>query len=415
MADGWTRASWAVLAAAVLCLAGLAPANGQSAAPKQPKAANAVAAKAQGKATAKTAASGEKTLLAEDVFKDIRVLRGMPLDEFMDTMGFFAASLSMTCTDCHISESGGDWARYVDETPRMATARKMVLMVNKINAENFGGSRSVTCYTCHRFDANTPKTVPSLMLQYSVPPPDDPNEVTAIAESQGLPTADQVFDKYFKAIGGEQKLAGLKSVVVKGTYDGFDTGHEPRPEEVYAQAPAQRTTIVHLRGEADKVWTYDGHEGWIASSDKPVPLMVLTGGELEGAKLDAMLSFPLQIKQAYPTWRVGDASIDDHDVLMLQGTAAGHTSLKLYFDKQSGLLVRQVRYSNTKIGTVPVQVDYSDYRDVAGIKLPFQWINTWTDGQSTTLVTDIQTNVSIDPAKLSKPQPAKMPESAELR
>jgi hypothetical protein len=146
-----------------------------------------------------------------------------------------------------------------------------------------------------------------------------------------------------------------------------------------------------------------------------VPLLTLTGGELEGARLDAMLAFPGQIKQLYPRWSVGETMIDDRDVVLVQGRAPGRTSLKLYFDKESSLLVRQVRYTNTKIGTVPIQIDYSDYRDVAGFKLPFHWITTWTDGQSTTEVTEAQANVAIDPARLAKPAPANLPTSAEAR
>lgn len=81
--------------------------------------------------------------------------------------------------------------------------------------------------------------------------------------------------------------------------------------------------------------------------------------------------------------------------------------MKLYFDKQSGLLVRQVRYANTIVGINPTQVDYSDYRDVpgVGVKLPFHWIMSWTDGQSTFIMSQVQTNAPIDAAKFAKPAP----------
>ena len=55
--------------------------------------------------------------------------------------------------------------------------------------------------------------------------------------------------------------------------------------------------------------------------------------------------------------------------------------MKLYFDKKSGLLVRSVRYTNTPIGFNPTRIDYSDYRDVSGVKMPFHWVVTWTDGR----------------------------------
>jgi hypothetical protein len=54
---------------------------------------------------------------------------------------------------------------------------------------------------------------------------------------------------------------------------------------------------------------------------------------------------------------------------------------------------------------IPMQVDYSDYRDVAGIKMPFHWNVTWLDGRSSYDFTNIQTNVPIDAAKFAKPAP----------
>jgi hypothetical protein len=112
---------------------------------------------------------------------------------------------------------------------------------------------------------------------------------------------------------------------------------------------------------------------------------------------------------------VGETAIDDEDVYIVQGSAPGRTSVKLYFDKKSSLLVRQVRYASTKIGVIPEQIDYSDYRSVNGVKMPFRWVTTWTDGQSITLVNGIQANVPIDAKQFSKPAPAPLPTSAEVR
>src|SRR5207249_11686830 len=87
------------------------------------------------------------------------------------------------------------------------------------------------------------------------------------------------------------------------TYSGYDTDQAKAGIEIYTKAPAQRTTIVHA-AFGDSVRVYDGRSAWIASPDKPLPLMPLTGGNLEGAKIEAMLSFPGQIKQAFGQWRV---------------------------------------------------------------------------------------------------------------
>src|SRR5947209_6636228 len=114
----------------------------------------------------------EKPQMADDAFKNIQVLRGISVDQFLGTMGFFAASLSLNCTDCHTAESGGSWARYADDTPLKNTARRMVVMVNSINKADFGGERKVTCYTCHR-GSQRPEVTPSLAEQYGTPPPGD--------------------------------------------------------------------------------------------------------------------------------------------------------------------------------------------------------------------------------------------------
>ena len=83
--------------------------------------------------------------------------------------------------------------------------------------------------------------------------------------------------------------------------------------------------------------------------------------------------------------------------------------MKLFFDKETGLLTRVVRYSKTMVGPVPVQTDFSDYREVAGVKIPFQWRLTWTGGQSMYSLDEVRPNVAIDPAKFAKPAAAVKP------
>jgi len=353
-----------------------------------------------------------KQLMSEQAFKNVTVLKGIPVDEFMDTMGFIAASTNYNCIDCHVEPKvEGDWSVFAAETPRKATARRMILMVQAINKTNFAGARVVTCYTCHRNIQGAPKITPSLADQYGEPPPADPNEVDIRRQAPGAPSADQVFDKYLQAVGGAQKAAAITSIVFKGTYQGYA---EPKaPVDIYVKAPNQRTMIVHTDG-GDRTTTCDGSNGWMAApaADKPFPVIRYSNGDLDALRMDAVLSFPAGIKQAITKPLVGATSIDDKDVVVAQGTAnGGRSPIKLFFDKQSGLLVRQVRYADTIIGRVPIQVDYSDYRDVAGagVKLPFHVITTWTDGRSDVLLTSAQTNVAIDAAKFNQPPPSVPP------
>ncbi len=352
-------------------------------------------------------AVGASAQMAEEVFKNVQVLKGIPVDQFMDTMGFFSASLALNCTSCHGMESASDAARFADDPPLKKTARKMILMVRAINKDNFGGAGLVTCYSCHR-GGDRPKITPSLADQYGIPPEPDPNEFEVAGQTPGMPSADEVFQKYIQAVGGLQQLTRMTSFVGKGIYEGYDTDREKFPVEVFAKGPDQRATIVHIRG-GDKILTYDGRAGWILEPDTPAPLITLTADDLEGARIDALLFFPAQVRQSRNQWRVGATMIDDTDVQVLEGTNSGKTPLKLYFDKNSGLLVRMVRYTNTVVGPIPTQVDYSDYRAVAGVKMPFKWTTTWVSGQSTTELDEIQPNVSIDPTRFAKPTTANVP------
>lgn len=348
-----------------------------------------------------------KPLMAEQVFKNVQVLRGIPVDEFMATMGFIAASLSLNCLDCHTQDSGRDPAKYADDTPIKQTARKMLLMVKQINAQNFGGVRTVTCYTCHRSDV-APRFTPSLAEQYGTPPDRDPNDVEFEQQPDpAAPTVDQILNKYVQALGGEQRLAGLTSFTASGTYSGYDTDFAKTPAEVYAKVPGMRATVIHPSiGEGRTV--SDGRNGWVAESNALLPLITLTGGELDAATLEAELAFPAKIKQYLTGWRAGfpPMMIDDHNVVVLQGTAPAGSRVKLFFDKDSGLLVRVVMFTTTVLGLNPREIDFSDYRDVSGVKLPFKWTAVWTDGRSEFEMTNIKPNAAIDAAVFAKPNPA---------
>jgi Photosynthetic reaction centre cytochrome C subunit len=355
----------------------------------------------------------EKPLMAEDVFKNIQVLKGIPVKEFMNTMGFFSAATNLNCIDCHSPESES-LEGYAIDTPRKQTARRMLLMVNQINQANFGGRRMVTCYTCHRA-SDRPEAVPSLLDQYSVPE-DDPNRVEVIPAGPGQAvrrvSADQILDKYLQALGGTAAVGRLTSLAAKGTYVGYETLSTKVSVDIVAVAPNRLSMTVHTQN-GDSVTTYDGASGWIAAADKLMRVLPLTGGDLEGAKMDAALSFPARIKQDFQ-WRTGfpSTSIDDRPVEVIQSAARGTAGAKLYFDAETGLLVRQVRFVDTAVGVIPTQVDYSDYRDVAGVKVPFKRVITWTDGRSTIELSQVQPNVNIAAAQFAKPAPPRAKSAA---
>jgi photosynthetic reaction center cytochrome c subunit len=345
------------------------------------------------------AASPQRPQMSEEAFKNVQVLKGIPVDEFMGTMGIFSAALSMCCLECHAQ----DWTA---DTPRKLTTRKMIQMVETINRTNFSGRKVVTCWTCHR-QLDRPSVTPPLDIVYGEPiywAPDD-----LFQQTPGAPQPGQVLDKYIQAVGGAERVAKLTSFVGKGKASGFGGASSGAPVELYAKAPNQRSVIQHTE-VGNKTITFDGRNGWLASPVTPVPVMELTGGELDGARLDAELSFPGRVKQVLGQWRANlPTTIAGRSVNVLQGTSSVGAVATLYFDAESGLLTRVVRYANSAMGRVPTQIDLEDYRDVAGVKVPFKWSFAWLSGRDVIELTDVQANVPVDAAKFSKPAPAVRP------
>ena len=366
-----------------------------------------------------------KPQMSEEVFKNVQVLKGISVDDFIGTMGLMSAGVGFDCSECHTG-AGTDKVDWAADTPNKVTARKMTRMVAVINKDNFSGRQLVTCYTCHR-GRDRPATTEALEAVYG-PGPQDTDDVIIQADGQPEPTV--ILDKYIAALGGAQKLAGLKSFTATGTsvgFGGFGGGGEV---QLYAKAPDQRTTLIEFKdapGRGDSVRTYNGHAGWVKT-----PLTILgeyevTGGELDGARMDALLSFPGQLKSALTNLRTGTPSTisdlpgpssqtaaqaapgigQDREVNIVQGVGPRGLLVTMYFDKQSGLLLRMVRASKTPIGRLNTQMDFADYRDVNGIKFPFRLLFAWLDGRDAIQLSKIQTNAPIVETKFGRPAEVK--------
>ena len=372
MRSGARRAFLGAAAVAVVCLAGAAT----------------VAVRAQ---------AGDAAPMTDTAFKNIMLLKGIPVDTFFDAMGMFANAMGNDCTYCHAPTAALDRNAFAIATPRIQRARQMIVMMNAINKQYFADQPRVTCFTCHAGN-QSPRSDPNIALQYSTPP-EDPNVRDFPTDLTG--SADQIFDRYLQAVGGAARLAALTSFTAKGTYEGFDTAFEKVPVDIFAQAPNRYTTTVHMSG-GDSLRVYNGTGGWITGPDTPVPLMTLTSGNLDRARLEALVAFPVGLKQAFPQWRVGRAVMNDQEVRVLQAAENGQPVVNLYFD-ESGMLIRLVRWTVTPVGFVPTQIDYSDFRDVAGVKIPFRRQVSQTFMQMTVELTDVQPNAAIDAARFARP------------
>ncbi len=367
------------------------------------------------------AAAQTKPMLSDQVFKNVQVLKGIPLDDFMGAMGVMTASLSYDCSECHIG-AGTDTVNWAADTPVKVVARKMVTMVAAINRDNFSGRQLITCYSCHH-GRDKPSTTATLETVYG---PGSTEMDDVLVQMPGQPPAEQILDKYIKAIGGAQRLAGIKSYVAKGTSVGFGGFGGGAQVSLYAKAPDMRTLILDFKdtpGRGDTTRSYDGQTGWLRTPLNILGEYQLSGGELDGTRLDALMSFPGQIKQFLTNFRVSlpttisdlpgpssqtskenDIGIgQDRLVDVVQGNGPRGMLVTLYFDHESGLLLRMVRYAKSPIGRVPTEVDFADYRDVDGIKMPFHITFAWLDGRDAIHLNEVRLNAPIDPAVFGRP------------
>jgi photosynthetic reaction center cytochrome c subunit len=337
-------------------------------------------------ATAKTAA---------DSYKNIQVLKQMPADQLRPTMQFIAASLGVGCDHCHMP---GAFEK--DDKKPKQIARKMMQMMFAINQNNFDGHREVTCYSCHR-GAAKPVSVPIIVAEQAPPTPPPTAEGTA----PPLPSADQILDKYAQAIGGADAVGKISSRVESGTVSAAGRQY---PIEISIKAPGKQSSVLRFP-EGENMTVLDGPSAWQAGLGHPA--REIAGSELDALKLDADLRFPVDAKQIFSDLKVGEPEkIGDHETYLVSGIREGMPPVKLYFDQKSGLLLRQVRYAETPLGWVPTQIDYADYRDTQGVKLPYRWTTAQPGRGFTTQLEQVQQNVPVDNKLFAKPETPKAPQ-----
>lgn len=322
---------------------------------------------------------------AEGRFKNIQVLKGYPADDVVPAMQFVSAALGVDCEYCHV-----DHAPEKDDKKEKQTARKMMTMTFAINRDNFDGHREVTCVSCHR-GASRPLTVPVVAAGEPAPEP-------SVPKAGELPAASAVLDKYVQAVGGASALAKIQSRVQKGKLSGF--GPEPVPVDVSAKAPDRRITIVHGQ-KGDNMTALNGQRGWLGNPGRPPRDM--TAAESDAARLDAALLFPSDLRRLFAEFKVAPAErIDGTDVVKLIARNEGKPPAELWFDAQSGILVRLKRYTETPLGRNPTQIDFADYRDADGVKIPFRWTVARPSGRFTIQLDESQQNVPVEDATFEK-------------
>jgi len=332
---------------------------------------------------------------AGSVYKNLRLLQDLPASEIVPSMRFISSSLGVGCSHCHVENAFDK-----DDKKPKQTARKMIEMVRNINANSFAGEREVTCYSCHHGAAKV-ASIPAV----------GPAAASGGKEGSATTvTVEQVWQRFLQAAGGADALQKITTRIEKGT---ATVGTRQFPVESFSQAPDKRTVIMHLPN-GDSITAFDGNSGWVADPGRDVRPM--TPGEADAARLDAALQFPRSLAQwGFELRTAAPEMVSDKLTDVVSVRAHDQLIGRLYFDPQSGLLVRAVRYANTPLGENPTQVDCSEYREEHGTQMPFKLTTSRPGGGYTVQLESVRLNTTIDSRRFQMPETAKRAESSPQR
>jgi len=289
-------------------------------------------------------------------------------------MNFVGDSLGVNCDHCHVKgeknpQTGEDtWLWERDDKKEKAVGRDMMRMVLELNRTRFNREAVVTCYTCHRGSTRPEPMTP-------LPPHDYFVEALKPQPKRVLPTAQEVIAKYLSVVGASRQNILSQAIVMRGTVERVERAKASGPTEIIFKQPSKARIVETLTsGVVTRGW--NGTTAWVQSSKG---VNQVTGENLKAMKAlptttivsDGLFN-PIKIPDsASRATLVGVARINDRESYQVVIEDSSTQSIQLFFDVESGLLLRRVNVTNTILGPLNVQWDFSDYRDVSGIKLPF--------------------------------------------
>jgi photosynthetic reaction center cytochrome c subunit len=334
--------------------------------------------------------AGAPSKPAGEVFKNIQLLNDVPAERILPTMQFMNSALGVECGFCHVS---GHFEK--DDKKEKQTARKMISLTLALNKNSFENLREVTCFSCHR-GAHVPASDPAVATDFHVTAPANAEPVKL---PDRLPSVAQIIDAYVAALGGATAIEEITSRTEEGM---ITTNENSVAIEIISGDSGKQAIIQHLaNGDSSRV--FDGRDAWFTSPGRSA--VHLQGDELDAARVDADLYFPIHIRQIFPELRVEyPESLDGQDTYLIIGVRDGHPQTKLYFDKRTGLLVRAERYAESALGLNPARVDFSDYREVDGVRVAFRRRRSSLAGTSTIELNRVRQNDPIPPETFASPE-----------
>jgi len=242
-----------------------------------------------------------------------------------------------------------------------------------------------------------PKPEPA--AQEAQPKPEAKAPEAAAAEP--LPTIDRVLDKYIEALGGKEALEKITSRQAKGSFDLPAMGANGTLTMV-AKAPNKSAMTIDIPGFGVIQMAFDGTVGW--ENNPMVGMRDLVGKELAARKRDSTFNGELKYKELYQKIEVkGKEKVAEKDAYVVEATPAEGSAEKMYFDAQSGLLVRHDAERESPQGSALVETYFEDYRDVDGVKVPFTLKQVMPQFTIQIKFDEVKHNVEIEDAKFAKP------------
>jgi hypothetical protein len=318
-----------------------------------------------GMAQAPASAPGQAPLPtqpAEQVFKNIQVLKGTNAAELQGAMSFIASSLGVDCDYCHSQDREGTFAS--DAAPQKLRAREMILMARRINQDSFHGENRVTCFTCHQGGA-APVSIATVLLLRAPRPPAAP----ANSAGETLPSVEQVLDHYIKALGGQAALDAVKTRVIKTAPLGHASS-ENSFDELFQKSPGKVLVVQQSPGYT--LWAgFNGQKAWGEDSLKSY-WGVLNNSQLHSIMRESEMYQGSRLRSGYTKVSVvGKEEINGRANLVIAGISPEGVREKFYFDLQTGLLTRRHIEEPTTLGWFPLDISFEGYREVDGVKIPF--------------------------------------------
>jgi hypothetical protein len=223
-------------------------------------------------------------------------------------------------------------------------------------------------------------------------------------------TADEIVEKHIAALGGRAALGKLTSRVITGTITvSTPAGEFSGPIEVSNQAPNKVRTLIKLDltavgvGQMTIDQRFDGLTGYVIDT--------LQGNrDIMGDQLEAMRNsfFPtplLNYKENGITLELtGKDKVGDRDAYVLMMKAKTGPPVRLFIDATTFSQLRQVVTANIPpVGDLEQTTDFSDEREVDGMKIAHVLKSTSSVQNFSVTITKVEHNVKIDPTTFSKP------------